>query len=59
MIPNYALAALNLIYQPEWTRLLATGGRGAGSHDRRRLRRMVRIRPDILVGGEARYFRQI
>ena len=25
LIPNSAVAALNLIYQPEWTRVLATG----------------------------------
>jgi hypothetical protein len=25
LAPNFTVAALNLIYQPEWTRLLGTG----------------------------------
>ena len=39
LIPNVAVAALNLSYQPEWTRVVGTGSRGAGIHHRRRARR--------------------
>jgi len=58
LIPNYALVALNLIYQPEWTRSLATGAAEQESTIGAALGAMWRIRPDILVGGEARYLRR-
>ena len=58
LIPNYAVAALNLIYQPEWTRVLATGAAEQQSTIGAALGAMVRIRPGILVGGEARYLRR-
>lgn len=58
LIPNYMVAALNLIYQPEWTRFLATGAAEQQSTIGTALAAMVRIRPDILVGGEARYLRR-
>jgi hypothetical protein len=38
LIPNVAVAALNLIYQPEWTRLCRHRGRRAGIDHRRRAR---------------------
>lgn len=58
LVPNVAIVAVNLSYQPEWTRLLAAGtseydslvGLAAGA--------MIRVAPNVLVGGEARYFRR-
>lgn len=58
LIPNYAVAALNLIYQPEWTRFLATGAAEQESTIGAALGAMLRICPDVLVGGEARYLRK-
>jgi hypothetical protein len=58
LIPNVAVAALNLIYQPEWTRFLATGAAEQESTIGAALGAMVRIRPGILLGGEARYLRR-
>jgi len=58
LIPNHVLVALNLIYRPEWTRVLATGGAEQEATIGTALGAMVRIRPDILVGGEARYLRR-
>jgi hypothetical protein len=57
-IPNYAVAALNLIYKPEWTRSVATGATEQESTIGAALGAMWRIRPNILVGGEARYVRK-
>jgi len=58
LVPNYLVAALNLLYQPEWTRFAksdlseqeATMGVAAAV--------MARIGPDVLLGGEARYLRK-
>jgi hypothetical protein len=58
IIPNFAIGAINLTYQPEWTRFeirdmsekSSTIGAGFGG--------MVRVRPNVLLGGELRYFRQ-
>ena len=36
LIPNVAVAALNLIYQPEWTRIIGTGAAEQEVHHRRR-----------------------
>jgi hypothetical protein len=57
-IPDYAVAALNLIYKPEWTRFVATGAAEQESTIGAALGAMLRIRPNILVGGEARYLRR-
>jgi len=59
LIPNYALAALNLIYQPEWTRFFATGAAEQESTIGAALRAMVQMRPGILFGSEARYLRRL
>lgn len=58
VIPNYALVALNLIYQPEWTRVLASGAAEQEATVGAALGAMFRIRPNVLVGGEARYLRR-
>lgn len=58
IIPNIAIGALNLIYEPEWTRFEATGWSEETSTVGAAAAAMVRISPNILLGGEIRYFRQ-
>ena len=58
VIPNVAVAALNLIYQPEWTRLAGTGAAEQESTVGAALALMVQTRPGLFLGGEARYLRQ-
>jgi hypothetical protein len=58
LIPNHMVVALNLIYQPEWTRSLATGAAEQEATIGAAFAAMLRIRPNILVGGEARYLRK-
>lgn len=58
LIPNVAVAALNLIYQPEWTRLVGTRAAEQESTIGAALALMVQTRPGVFLGGEARYLRQ-
>ena len=58
LIPNFAVAALNLIYQPEWTRLVGTGAAEQDSTIGAAIAVMAQMRPGFLVGGEARYLRK-
>jgi hypothetical protein len=58
LIPNFAIGALNLIYQPEWARFEVTGLSEKSSTIGAAFAGMVRVRPDFLLGGELRYFRQ-
>ena len=58
LIPNYAIAALNLIYQPEWARFEMNGVSEKNSTIGAAFAGMVRVRPNVLLGGEMRYFRQ-
>ena len=58
MIPNVAVAALNLIYQPEWTRVVGTGAAEQESTIGAALGVMAQIRPGFFLGGEARYLRR-
>ena len=58
MIPNFVIAALNLIYQPEWTRIMATGAAEQESTVGAAVGLMAQLRPGILLGGEARYLRK-
>jgi hypothetical protein len=58
LIPNTAVAAVNLIYQPEWTRFLVTGTAEQDSTVGIALGAMLRIRSAVLIGGEARYLRK-
>jgi len=59
LIPGLAVATLNLGYQPEWTHLA-----GVPSVDQQdstlavAFGIMAQVRPDFLIGGEVRYFRQ-
>jgi hypothetical protein len=58
LIPHLAVATLNLGYQPEWTHLagMPTGQRDSTLAVAAGL--MAQVRPGLLLGGEARYFRQ-
>jgi len=58
LIPNFAVAALNLIYRPEWTRLVGTGAAEQESTIGAAFAVMAQMRPGFLVGGEARYLRK-
>ena len=58
LVPNLAVVALNLIYQPEWTRFVGTGAAEQESTIGAALGVMTQIRPGISVGGEARYLRR-
>ncbi|WP_441237623.1 hypothetical protein [Bradyrhizobium sp. 930_D9_N1_4] len=58
LIPNYLIGALNLIYQPEWGRFEVAGVSEKSSTIGAAFAGLVRVRPNVLLGGEMRYFRQ-
>ncbi|MGB8398279.1 hypothetical protein [Bradyrhizobium sp.] len=58
LIPNFVITALNLTYQPEWTRLAATGAAEPVSTIGAAFAAMAQIRPGFFLGGEARYLRR-
>jgi hypothetical protein len=58
LVPNVAVAALNLIYQPEWTRLVGTGAAEQESTVGAALGVMAQFRPGVFLGAEARYLRR-
>jgi hypothetical protein len=58
LVPNFVVAALNLTYQPEWTRFLGTGAAEQESTIGASLGVMAQLRPGLFVGGEARYLRK-
>lgn len=58
LVPNFVIGALNLIYQPEWARFEVAGVSEKNSTIGAAFAGMVRVRPDVLLGGELRYFRQ-
>jgi hypothetical protein len=58
LVPNLVIGALNLIYQPEWARFEVSGLSEKSSTIGAAFAGMVRVRPDFLLGGELRYFRQ-
>jgi hypothetical protein len=58
VIPNIAVAALNLIYRPEWTRFVGTGAAEQESTVGAAFGLMAQVRPGVFLGGEARYFRR-
>jgi len=58
LIPNFAIGALNLIYQPEWARFEVAGVSEKSSTIGAAFAGLVRVRPNVLLGGEMRYFRQ-
>jgi hypothetical protein len=58
IVPDTTIAALNLIYQPEWTRFAATDPAAQESTIGAALALMTRVRPNIFLGAEARYLRR-
>lgn len=58
ILPNLAIAAVNLSYQPEWTRFAATGGTERDATVGAAFAVMAQLSPAVLLGGEARYFRR-
>lgn len=58
IIPNVAVAALNLTYRPEWTRFVGTGAAEQESTIGAAFALMGQVRPGVFLGGEARYFRR-
>jgi hypothetical protein len=58
IVPDTAVAALNLIYQPEWTRYVETGAREREASIGVAFGLLMQVRPGILLGGEARYMRR-
>jgi hypothetical protein len=58
LIPNFLIGALNLIYPPEWARFEVSGLSEKSSTIGAAFAGMVRVSPNVLLGGEMRYFRQ-
>ncbi|MET4314272.1 hypothetical protein [Bradyrhizobium sp. RT4b] len=58
LVPNFVIGALNLIYQPEWARFEVAGLSEKSSTIGAAFGGLVRVRPNVLLGGEMRYFRQ-
>jgi hypothetical protein len=58
VIPNVAVAAINLLYQPEWTRFVGTGAAEQEATVGAAFALMAQVRPGIFFGGEARYLRK-
>jgi hypothetical protein len=58
LVPDLSVVALNLIYQPEWTRMVATGQTERESTIGAAMAVMAQIRPGLFLGGEARYLRK-
>jgi hypothetical protein len=58
LIPDRVVAALNLLYEPEWTRVLPTGLAEQESTGGVAAALMAQIRPGFLIGGETRYLRR-
>jgi hypothetical protein len=57
-IPDVAIAALNLSYAPEWTRVPRTGEAEQESTIAAAFAVMAQLRPGFFLGGEARYQRR-
>jgi len=58
LIPDFVITALNFSYQPEWTRVVATGEAEQDSTIGAAFAAMAQVRPGFLLGGEARYLRR-
>ncbi len=59
IVPDRVVAAFNLLYQPETTRLKLTGTWSQESTAGVAIGVMAQVRPGIFVGGEARYLRHV
>ena len=58
VIPNLAVAALNVSYEPEWTRMPRTGAAEQDATVGVAFGLMAKVKPDVLIGGEVRYLRK-
>jgi hypothetical protein len=58
LIPDRVVAAFNLFYEPEWTRISATGSAEQESTGGAAFALMDRVLPGVLLGGEVRYLRR-
>ena len=58
LVPDRAVGAINLIYQPEWTRFPDSGAAEQESTIGAAFAAMAQISPGVFVGGEARYLRK-
>jgi hypothetical protein len=58
LVPNFVIGALNLTYQPQWARFEVAGLSEQNSTIGAAFAGMVRLRPNVLLGGELRYLRQ-
>ncbi|WP_375411335.1 hypothetical protein [uncultured Bradyrhizobium sp.] len=58
LIPDVSVAAVNLIYQPEWTRFSGAGQTEREATIGAAMAVMAQIRPGFFLGGEARYLRK-
>ena len=58
VIPGMAVATLNLGYQPEWTHFSGALTEEQESTLTAAFGLMAQLRPNVLLGGEARYFRR-
>jgi hypothetical protein len=58
LVPDRIVAAFNLIYEPEWTRLIGSNVVERESTAGVALGLMAQLRPGFLLGGEARYLRK-
>lgn len=58
LVPDVAVAALNLIYQPDWTRSVGVDAAEQESTIGAAFAVMAQVRPNFFLGGEARYLRK-
>jgi hypothetical protein len=58
LVPNRLIAGLNLLYQPEWTRFLATNQTEQQATVGVAWSMMAQVRDGLLIGGEALYLRR-
>ena len=58
LVPDLSVMALNLTYQPEWTRMPGTGQTEQESTVGAAMAVMAQICPGFFLGGEARYSRK-
>lgn len=58
LVPDRIVAAFNLIYEPEWTRLIGSNVVERESTAGVALGLMAQLQPGFLLGGEARYLRK-
>jgi hypothetical protein len=58
LIPNRLVAAVNLLYQPEWTNFITTGKTEQDVTLGVAWAMMAQVQPGLLIGGEARYLRK-